>query len=413
MVSTPSRRPIIQVVANRDYRLLWAAGLFAMLARWIALLVSGYLVLQLTDSIFLTQMAGVAFLLPQTFMGVFTGVIADAYDRRTVIGVAFIANALLFALLAALVFSETATAPRILAINFLIGVSFNVDMVVRRTFVIDIVGKEMLTSAVSLDTVNMTVAVLVGPVLAGVLLEVIPESGFANVASIYSLIASCYVAAVVLIIRVKPQLRQKANISLKQTLAFISEGFREVSRSRAMVGVLGVTVLMNLAFFPFMPMIPVFAEKVLEVEPAAMGLLGGASGVGSLFGATFIAARGNIQRKSVYYYGGTLLSLGILAVFSLSTSFPISLALLMLAGATTSGFGTMQATLILISARDEMRGRAMGILSLAIGAEPFGGIMLGVLAERLGPSQAVGLMTVSGLAMTAVWTYFAKEMRRL
>ena len=69
--------------------------------------------------------------------------------------------------------------------------------------------------------------------------------------------------------------------------------------------------------------------------------------------------------------------------------------------------------MILISAREEMRGRAMGILSLAIGAEPIGGIMLGVMAERLGPSTAVGLMTVSGLAITAVWTYFAKEMRRL
>lgn len=384
-----------------------------MMARWIAMLVSGYLVLQLTDSVFLSQMAGVAFLLPQTFMGVFTGVIADAYDRRTLIGLGFLANALLFALLAALVFTETATAPRILGINFLIGISFNLDMVVRRTFLIDIVGKEMLTSAVSLDTVNMTVAVLLGPVLAGVLLEEIPEDGFVNVASIYSLIACCYVAAVALMLRVKPQIREKANISLKQTMAFISEGFREVSQSRAMVGVLGVTVLMNLAFFPFMPLIPVFAERVLEVEPAAMGLLGAASGVGSLVGATFIAARGNIQRKSIYYYGGTLISMGILAVFSLSTSFPLSLALLMLAGATISGFGTMQATLILISASEEMRGRAMGILSLAIGAEPIGGIMLGVTAEWLGPRQAVGLMTVSGLAMTAVWTYFAKEMRRL
>ena len=254
-------------------------------------------------------------------------------------------------------------------------------MVVRRSFVIDIVGKEMLTSAVSLDTVNMTVAVLLGPVLAGVLLEGIPEDGFVNVAIIYSLIASFYVAAVVLILRVKPQIREKANISLKQTLAFISEGFREVSRSRAMVGVLGVTVLMNLAFFPFMPLIPVFAKKVLMVEPAAMGLLGAASGVGSLVGATFIASRGNIQRKSIYYYGGTLISMGILAVFSLSTSFPLSLALLMLAGATISGFGTMQATLILISAREEMRGRAMGILSLAIGAEPIGGIMLGGMVQ--------------------------------
>ena len=170
---------------------------------------------------------------------------------------------------------------------------------------------------------------------------------------------------------------------------------------------------MNVAFFSFKPMIPVFAEKVLFVDPAAMGFLGGASGIGSLFGSIFIAAKRNIRSKSAYYSAGTLISLGLLIIFSFSRSYPLSLVLLILAGVSTSAFGAMQATLILLSAKEEMRGRAMGILSLAIGAEPIGGILLGVLAEILGPSDAVGVVAVAGFILTVVWVIVAKQMRRL
>ena len=88
------RRPVFQVLADRNYRVMWVVGLCVMLARMMAVLVSGYLVLQLTGSVFLTQMAGVAFLLPQVFMGVFTGVIADAFDRRKLVFGAFVIDAL-------------------------------------------------------------------------------------------------------------------------------------------------------------------------------------------------------------------------------------------------------------------------------------------------------------------------------
>jgi len=406
--------PVFLVASNRNYRLMWGVGFSAMQARMMAVLVSGYLVLKLTDSVFLTQLAGVAFLLPQVFMGIFTGLVADTFDRRKVVLVAFIIDFVMFAFLGTLLFLGLANEIIVFGISFLIGISFNLDMVARRTMVIDIVGKDLLTTAVSLDNLNMTIGGLLGPVIAGILLQVLSEDHFYNVAFIYMLIASLYLVAIFFLIRIRLEWAQIHNsFALRRSYRFVAEGFREVISNRAIVGVLGITVLMNVAFFSFKPMIPVFAEKVLFVDPAAMGFLGGASGIGSLFGSIFIAAKRNIRSKSAYYSAGTLISLALLIIFSFSRSYPLSLVLLILAGVSTSAFGAMQATLILLSAKEEMRGRAMGILSLAIGAEPIGGILLGVLAESLGPSDAVGVVAVAGFILTVGWVIVAKQMRRL
>ena len=82
--------PVFALASNRNYRLMWGVGFSAVHARMMAVLVSGYLVLGLTNSVFLTQLAGVSFLLPQVFMGIFSGLVADAFDRRKVVLVTFI-----------------------------------------------------------------------------------------------------------------------------------------------------------------------------------------------------------------------------------------------------------------------------------------------------------------------------------
>ena len=406
--------PVLALASNRNYRLMWGVGFSAVHARMMAVLVSGYLVLGLTNSVFLTQLAGVSFLLPQVFMGIFSGLVADAFDRRKVVLVTFIIDFLLFGCLGTLLFLGLANEMIVLGISFLIGISFNLDMVARRTMVIDIVGKDLLTTAVPLDNLNMTIGSLSGPVIAGVVLKLFSEEHYYNVALIYMLIATLYLVAIFFLRKISLERTHQGNsFDLRNSYRFVTDGFREVLSDRAIVGVLGITVLMNVSFFSFKPMIPVFAEKVLYVDPVAMGLLAGASGFGSLFGSIFIAAKRNIRSKSAYYSGGTLLSLGLLFLFSFSRNYPVSLILQVLSGVSTAAFGAMQATLILLYAKEEMRGRAMGILSLAIGAEPIGGILLGVLAEILDPGIAVGLVTGTGLILTVGWVIVAKEMRRL
>ena len=97
-----------------------------------------------------------------------------------------------------------------------------------------------------------------------------------------------------------------------------------------------------------------------------------------------------------------MIGLVFLLVFSLSANFVLSFGLLMLMGIGLSGFGTMKSLIILVSSSYNMRGRAMGILGLAIGMQPFGLILIGYLAEISGPSFAILISSSLGLAFTAV-----------
>ena len=196
-------------------------------------------------------------------------------------------------------------------------------------------------------------------------------------------------------------------------LTIVAEGFRAMMGSRALIGVVGVSVILNLAFPSHRTLIPVFAEKVLLVSPTAMGALGAAQGIGSILGSMFIASRRNIDRKSRYYYLGAMIGMGSLTFFGLSTDYPISFLALLIAGIGMSGFGAMQATMLLLATEEKIRGRVMGIMSMFIGVMPLGTLILGGLAEWLGPGNAVLVTAAAGVVLTGGWSYLSKEMRKV
>ena len=412
--STGRRRPIIQVLSDRNYRLFWPAGTGLQIGRWMWMIVSGYMMLQITDSVFSTAMVGVAFTAPMLFGGVLSGIVADAFNRRYVVMAVLAANSLLATAAALLVFMGLLVEWHILAFSLLIGMSHTLDQVARRTFVADLVNRESLHSAFALDQMGQTVGVMVGPLLGGVILGVASEEGFQNVGWSYLAVALFYLAALVLVSLIRPSRKQTlVSVGVHSFFRVTAEGFSALMGSRALIGVVGVTVILNLAFPSHRSLIPVFAEKVLLVDPTAMGALGAAQGIGSIIGSSFIASRRNIQRKSRYYYTGAMIGMGLLALFGLSTTYALSFLALVLAGVGMSGFGSMQATMVLLSTDEKMRGRVMGIMSMFIGVMPLGTLVLGGLAEWLGPGPAVTVIAASGVVLTAIWSYFCKEMRKV
>ena len=408
------KRPLFQVLSDRNYRLFWPAGTGLQMGRWMWMLVSGYLMLQITDSVFSTAMVGVAFTAPMLFGGVLSGIVADAFNRRYVVMAVLTANSLLATAAALLVFSELLVEWHILGFSLLIGVSHTLDQVARRTFVADLVSRESLHSAFALDQMGQTVGVMVGPLLGGLILDFAPEEGFQNVGWSYLVVASFYLVALVLVSLIRPSRKQTlVSVGVRSFFRVTAEGFHALMGNRALIGVVGVTVMLNLAFPSHRSLIPVFAEKVLLVGPTAMGALGAAQGIGSIIGSSFIASRRNIQLKSRYYYTGAMIGMGFLTLFGLSNVYALSFVALILAGVGMSGFGSMQATMVLLSTDEKMRGRVMGIMSMFIGVMPLGTLGLGALAEELGPGTAVAAIAASGVALTAVWSYFSKEMRKV
>ena len=248
-VRTGRRRPVFQVLSDRNYRLFWPAGTGLQVGRWMWMLVSGYMMLQITDSVFRTALVGVAFTAPMLFGGVLSGIVADAFNRRYVVMAVMAANSLLATVAALLVFSGLLVEWHILAFSLLIGASHTLDQVARRTLVGDLVSRESLHSAFALDQMGHTVGVMIGPLLGGVILEVAPEDGFQNVGWSYLAVALFYLAALVLVSLIRPSRKQTlVSVGFDSFFRVTAEGFRAIMGNRALIGVVGVTVLLNLAF---------------------------------------------------------------------------------------------------------------------------------------------------------------------
>ena len=187
------------------------------------------------------------------------------------------------------------------------------------------------------------------------------------------------------------------SMSVGGVLRNLNEGFGYVWGEPTLRAVVLITVFMNLLLFPYQQLIPVVAEEVLMVGATLMGMLLAFEGLGALTGAALIASASNMTHHGRVYFGGSMFGLLMLLLFSFSQWYGVSLALMLLLGLGTAGFGTMQATIVLLVAREDMRGRGLGIITLAIGAGPIGALMLGAIAEKLGAPIALTIIATLGL----------------
>jgi hypothetical protein len=148
---------------------------------------------------------------------------------------------------------------------------------------------------------------------------------------------------------------------------------------------------MNVLVFPYQQLLPVFARDVLGTDAIGLGALGAASGAGSFAGATMIASVGQVPRSGLLFWVGSCLMCVCLVGFALAGNFPLALGLVALGGLGQAAFASLQSTIVLGRASDQLRGRAMGALTLAIGCAPIGTLGLGAVSVLIGAPLAVAL----------------------
>lgn len=414
MPKTPSPLPAIELLSQREFRNLWVDSVLWQSGRWMWMIVSAYSVFQLTQSTFLTQLTGAALALPQLVTGVFIGAVADKLNRQNVLIANHIANFFISICTATLVITGTISWWHITGLTFAFGVFATTDQVTRTAFTADIVGTKLVSAAIALQGLAFTIGFVFGTLMGGILLEALPFDEGSEATGPYLVISALCLVGGLLIRPLKV-----ANKPVLQTgqagsiLSLLGSGLRSLLRNPLIVGVLGITFLFNMTFHTYLPLIPVFADRILSVSPSLMGLLGACPGIGAAVGSFFIATRSEISKKSRYYIFGTLSALAFLQIFALSTHYSLSVAALICAGLGTAGFGTMQATLILTSVPSNMRGRAMGLQNTIIGVLPLGMLVLGAVAEIAGPARAVSISASLGFILIALWSYKAKALRQV
>ena len=283
--------------------------------------------------------------------------------------------------------------------SFINGCGWCTDNPVRRVMIGEVVGRERMGIAMSLDVGANNASRMVGPALGGFLLA------WAGIQAAFVLSVLMYCTALWAIVAIRSRIPRV--IHADAVLARIAEGLALVRTDKRIIGVLVVTVIYNIFAWPFTSMIPVIGRDRLHLGPEGVGLLATMDGIGAFAGALLVALWLTPRWYGRTYLCGVVCYLIMVVTFSLVQSPVLAGAALLLTGLGGAGFATMQATLVYLASPPEMRSRILGVLTVCIGTGPIGFLWLGWLADRIGSHNATAVTGVLGLlAMAATWRWW-------
>ncbi len=384
----------------RHFRLVWLSGLIWHLTRWGVAFLGTFLINELTGSPRLVQLAGTMLYAPLLVGGVFGGLISDRLDRITTVRVQLLIMAPLSLALGLAVTTDREALWMIYLYMFVVGIGWVTDMTCRRALVYDLVGEHRIDHAMAMESLSLSVGMILGALVGGSAVAAI------GVGPAYILIAGLLITSFLLLWRVEAPRPVKANDRASPVKDLI-DGMRELRSRRELVSVLGVTAIANFFLFAYFPIVPVVAEA-LDATPFFVGLLSAATGIGMMTGS-LVMARAAPRRRGLFHVVGVVVALAFLVPFGRGTAFWLVLAALVCSGIGSGLFGATQSTLVMAAVPEQLRGRALGLLSMAIGALPVGMYALGELAEQLGVASALTFNAVVGATALVGWLLYRRE----
>jgi len=396
---TSRLRNIFRAFHAGNYRLFFTGQCISLIGTWMQQTALGWLVYRQTGSPFLLGLVAFMGQIPSFFIAPFAGVLIDRWNRHHVLLVTQSLAMLQAFVLASLVLSGTATIWLILLLSLFLGIVNSFDMPARQSFVVQMVeDRKLLGNAIALNSSMVHIARMIGPPIAGSIIALAGEG------TCFLLNAVSYVAVIVclLLMRVPPVVRVTRDEPL---LSSFKEGFSYAFSFipiRSIILLLAFTSLMGM---PYVVLMPLFAKDVFHGDSHTLGFLMGATGVGALAGALFLASRKNVVGLGrMIVIASSALGFGVVA-FSQSTVLPLSLVILVL-----TGFGMMvlltSSNSILQTIVDEgKRGRVMSLYTMAfMGTVPLGNLIHGILASKIGARHTLlagGICCILGSALFA------------
>ncbi len=379
---------------QRNYRLLWFSDGVTSSAEQMEFLVLAWFVLLETESPFLVGLYG-SLRFTGTLFAPLYGIVVDRYDRLKLLRTSRIIFTVIAIIIAALAFLDQIHIWQIFVLTGIAGMARAFDNVTRQTIIADMVPRQNLGNAIALTRTGRDATQIVSPIIGGLLLDSF------GLGWTYVVIIVLLFGGTALTIPVNPPARTPTarGASIFTTLA---GSFRYALRHEVILALLLLAFLVNLTGFPLnQGLVPVFAHDVLLTDSTGLGWLLGAYSAGAFVGSIVIAGIGNIER------GGRLMALGSvawhagIAALAVSKWFSASLGVLAFAGITQSFTMVTMSILLLGSTPTDIRGRMMGLRSLAVYGLPLGLLASGAIADTLSITVALVANGVIGVAITA------------
>jgi len=389
----------LRALRSRNYRLYFAGQGLSLIGTWIQNIALSWLVFSLTGSAFLLGLVGFSAQIATFALSPFAGVLVDRFSRHRLVVVtqcAFLVQALV---LGVLVVTRAITVGQIIALSTVLGLVNAFDMPARQALVIEMIERrEDLPNAIALNSSMFNGARLVGPAVAGILIGAVGEG------VCFLINAASYVAVIAALLAMRLAPRPPA-AERRRVWPELREGFAYTFGFLPTRAILLLLAAVSLAAMPYSTLMPIFASQVLHGGARTLGFLSAATGIGALVGAFLLASRSTVLGLGRWIWlasGGFGLAL---VGFGLSRSLPLSLAVLAVAGFAMITHMAASNTILQTVVDDTRRGRVMSFYIMAfIGMTPFGSLLAGALATRIGAPRTVmlgGIVCVLGAAAFA------------
>ena len=377
---------------NRDFALLWSGQLGHSASLWVETIARNWLIWELTGSATMLATVNILRAVPMLIFGVFAGVIADRVDKRKLLIVAKSFTLVNKVILATLIVTGRVEVWHVLLTAFLMGASMSFEMPTRTALIPALVKDEELNSAIALNSAAMNGTRIIGPAVAGLLLTPIGTGG------VYFVSAGVYVATLIatIIMRVPPRSQRKSEESIWKDMA---DGFRYVWKDKQVLTMMLLSLIPMVIAWPYMTLLPIIADSVLNIGEAGYGLMYSAAGAGALVSVLVIATMPRVPHKGLVTIIATFLFGVFLILLSRSNVVALSMATMVCIGMVSTGTQTLTNTVLLTKTPVELHGRVMGIYRLDRGLMPLGSMAAGAFADVMG---APPVLLVMGCLCTAL-----------
>jgi MFS family permease len=385
--------------------MLWLSDSFVSCAEQVEFLVLAWYILQETDSPLLLGVYG-ALRFTGTLFSPLYGVLVDRYDRRKLILLTrtlFFVNSIV---ILALALSDVLVVWHIFALVGVAGMGRAFDTIIRQTVIPDIVPANGLMNGVALTRTGRDIMQIIGPLIGGYLLTAW------GIGVSYLAVSALYVVGVVFGFFLKP-LKVSGSARGPSVVANIREALGYVRRQEVILAILLLAFLVNLTGFPLnQGLMPVFARDVLDVGATGLGQLLGAYAAGSMIASVTLAALPVIHRPGRVIVLGSIGWHAAILFVAFSQWFGPSLILLALTGISQSVAMVTMSMTLLSATSPEVRGRVMGLRSLAVYGLPIGLLLSGALADGMSVKVALIVNATVGIAFSVIIAAFLSMLWR-
>ncbi len=402
----PAGPRMLRALRSRNYRLYFGGQGVSLVGTWMTRIATSWLVYRLTGSSLLLGVVSFAGQIPTFVLAPFAGVLVDRVDKHRVLVWTQVLAMLQSFALAVLALTNVITVPEVIGLSLFQGFINAFDMPSRQAFLVEMVDRrEDLGNAIALNSSLVNGARLLGPSIGGVLIAAVGEGWC------FFIDGASYLAVIASLMMMRVTRRERPAGRPKRGLHQLVEGWRYVSRFAPIRSILLLLALVSLMGMPYTVLMPVIASQTLRGGPALLGALMAATGVGALCGALYLAQRTTILGLGrVIPAAAAVFGAGLIA-FSFTRVEWVAVAVLVLVG-----FGMMvqmaaSNTILQTIVDDDKRGRVMSFYSMAfMGMAPFGGLLAGALAHRIGAPRTI---LVSGIACMLAAAWFATRLPSL